>query len=89
MIKAEYFFIWVFITLVCFFPVKVEAESGVQLNLEKETQEKGQELFSGVRELFQGGDREKAQAAMQEIREKMTNMQKETEKSIVTKIPPK
>ena len=40
MIKAEYFFTWVFITLVCFFPVKVEAESGVQLNLEKETQEK-------------------------------------------------
>ena len=40
MIKAEYFFAWVFITLVYFFPVKVEAEPGVQLNLEKETQEK-------------------------------------------------
>ena len=40
MIKAGYFFAWVFITLVYFFPVKVEAELGVQLNLEKETQEK-------------------------------------------------
>ena len=40
MIKAEYFFAWVFITLIYFFPVKVEAEPGVQLNLEKETQEK-------------------------------------------------
>ena len=40
MIKAEYFFAWVFITLVCFFSVKVEAGPGVQLNLEKETQEK-------------------------------------------------
>ena len=35
MIKAGYFFAWVFITLVYFFPVKVEAEPGVQLNLEK------------------------------------------------------
>ena len=40
MIKTEYFFAWVFITLVCFFSVKVEAAPGVQLNLEKETQEK-------------------------------------------------
>ena len=40
MIKTEYFFAWVFITLVYFFPVKVEAEPGVQLNLKKETQDK-------------------------------------------------
>tara|TARA_B100000676_G_scaffold136650_1_gene135454 strand:+ start:28 stop:1380 length:1353 start_codon:yes stop_codon:yes gene_type:complete len=40
MIKTGYFFIWILITLVCFFTGKVEAESGVQLNLEKETQEK-------------------------------------------------
>ena len=40
MIKTEYFFAWVFITFVCFFSVKVEAGPGVQLNLEKETQEK-------------------------------------------------
>lgn len=64
--------------------LKITAEQKTKFaEIQKETQEKGQELFSGVRELFQGGDREKAQAAMQEIREKMTNMQKETEKSIV------
>lgn len=64
--------------------LKITAEQKTKFTeIQKETQEKGQELFSGVRELFQGGDREKAQAAMQEIREKMTNMQKETEKSIV------
>ena len=40
MIKTGYFYTWVFITLVCFFTVKVEAEPGVRLNLEKETQEK-------------------------------------------------
>ena len=64
--------------------LKITAEQKTKFaEIQKKTQEKGQELFSGVRELFQGGDREKAQAAMQEIREKMTNMQKETEKSIV------
>jgi DNA-binding transcriptional MerR regulator len=64
--------------------LKITAEQKTKFTeIQKETQEKGQELFSGVRELFQGGDREKAQAAMQEIREKMTNMQKETEKSIL------
>ena len=40
MIKKGYFFTWIFIILVCFFTVKVEAGPGVQLNLEKETQEK-------------------------------------------------
>ena len=64
--------------------LKITAEQKAKFaEVQKETQEKGQELFSGVRELFQGGDREKAQAAMQEIREKMAAMQKETEKSIL------
>jgi hypothetical protein len=64
--------------------LKITAEQKTKFEeVQKETQEKGQELFSGVRELFQGGDREKAQAAMQEIREKMTAMQKETEKNIL------
>jgi hypothetical protein len=52
--------------------LKITAEQKTKFEgVHKETQEKGQELFSGIRELFQGGDREKAQAAMQEIREKM------------------
>jgi len=64
--------------------LKITAEQKTKFEeVQKKTQEKGQELFSGVRELFQGGDREKAQAAMQEIREKMTAMQKETEKNIL------
>jgi hypothetical protein len=64
--------------------LKITAEQKTKFEeVQKKTQEKGQELFSGVRELFQGGDREKAQAAMQEIREKMTAMQKETEKHIL------
>lgn len=64
--------------------LKITAEQKTKFEgVQKETQEKGQELFSGVRELFAGGDREKAQAAMQEIREKMTAMQKETEKNIL------
>ncbi len=64
--------------------LKITAEQKTKFaGVQKETQEKGQELFSGVRELFQGGDREKAQAAMQEIREKMTTMQKETNEKIL------
>ena len=64
--------------------LKITAEQKTKFaGVQKETQEKGQELFSGVRELFQGGDREKAQAAMQEIREKMTTMQKETNEKLL------
>ncbi|MBT3889545.1 MAG: hypothetical protein HOF72_02880, partial [Planctomycetaceae bacterium] len=63
--------------------LKITAEQKTKFaGVQKETQEKGQELFSGVRELFQGGDREKAQAAVQEIREKMTTMQKETNEKL-------
>ena len=64
--------------------LKITAEQKTKFEgVQKETQEKGQELFSGIRELFQGGDREKAQAAMQEIREKMTAMQKEANDKIL------
>ncbi|MBT4724822.1 MAG: hypothetical protein HN617_17070 [Planctomycetaceae bacterium] len=64
--------------------LKITAEQKTKFaGVQKETQEKGQELFSGVRELFQGGDREKAQAAVQEIREKMTTMQKETNEKLL------
>ena len=64
--------------------LKITAEQKTKFaGVQKETQEKGQELFSGVRELFQGGDREKAQAAVQEIREKMTTMQKETNENLL------
>jgi len=64
--------------------LKITAEQKTKFDgIQKGTQEKGQELFSGVREAFQGGDREKAQAMMQEIREKMTAMQKEAEGKIL------
>jgi hypothetical protein len=64
--------------------LKITAEQKTKFDgIQKGTQEKGQELFSGVREAFQGGDREKAQAMMQEIREKMTAMQKEAEGKVL------
>ena len=64
--------------------LKITAEQKTKFEaIQKGTQEKGQELFSGVREAFQGGDREKAQAMMQEIRKKMTAMQKEAEGKIL------
>ena len=64
--------------------LKITAEQKTKFEaIQKGTQEKGQELFSGVREAFQGGDREKAQAMMQEIREKMTAMQKEAEGKVL------
>lgn len=49
------------------------------------TREKSQEMFSGVREQFQGlgGDREKIQALMADIRKKMEAVQKEAEEKIV------
>jgi hypothetical protein len=65
--------------------LKITAEQKTKFEaIQKGTQEKGQELFSGVREAFQGGDREKAQAMMQEIREKMTAMQKAAEGKILS-----
>ena len=65
--------------------LKITAEQKTKFDgIQKGTQEKGQELFSGVREAFQGGDREKAQAMMQEIREKMTAMQKAAEGKILS-----
>ena len=49
------------------------------------TREKAQEMFGGVREQFQqlGGDREKIQALMAEIRKKMETVQKEAEENIL------